>query len=1165
MFFKRLLAVVLCTVLGLQCTVISFAEETATVTIGDKVIGKTPKYVGFNPGGNGQYEDGSIYGDPSEYGTHAYWFKQAGINMMRAWGTALGDEGMMGSYKNSNDTLPDGDRVSSEKDFEKAKREVLNRPEKNKYINLDKFDRAKMLPMKELQDMGIENVVVLRHKHIAPYVFPDYMGATMENNYDASLDKWEYKWEWWEYCFAMSYLYAKNAGITFFEFGNEPEWQQQGGLTPKQQVNAIKIGSDAVKEGVRAATKGRGEAFIMGCGTSMNTSYLEPYGTNDSGKGNYTYVEAIMKDAPEKVDAISIHAYDSDKNAMLQDALTQSKTKPVYISEAGANANSNAQSSRYNATNTLFDWFRTGNERFEGVLLFKVAGGGNNEITNQRSDKNGLYQPRDGYYGIRMMYRAAVNKKDVYEASSQDVDITPLVTRDSKKTFITMRNSNTTSAKTYTVALPYWAKGSIQHVQLLDTSAYLDDSWTGVSINGSTLTITAQPKQSFLQIVIGDEPLNPLPDRFDETRFRLNSLSDKYIAASVGTIRETYTDSFTNCKDIELVNTNRWIPRGTKNQQIDGSIRGLKYFDRLYLSSNGETAEISQARMLWNRDQVRMTDKKPVVYESDIGFDEPDRYTHLGILYRDNNGNMIGIKAVPGEKGSYEIIKAENAYTAEAFFLAKADGVSKLWASDIPVLNEGSRIKLTITPDIVQAQILNTKGKIAYSSCSVKHGLNLSGVGRIGLGKSGNQPVWIDNLMISGANGWIKPPAATVIESVYGKDQGVLLNWTKLNDAVGYTIKYGTISGIYTNTLDVGNVTSYKVTGLTNGTKYFFTVTAQNNAGVGSSSNEVNAVPVPAEGKAAAPPVKSLFAQRSSYTWNLDYEPKVRNTTVVNWSLVDNAVSYNVKYGTQPGSYTATRNVPGNQNSTVISGLNWGTRYYFVLTSLNSAGESVVSKEMSVDVPLPEVPAFIASARTPDSGGRPAARINSQNIEDTTVRVAWSEAVSDSPIDHYKLFLNSGAPVATVSAEVYTYEFKNLTPWINYRVFVVPVNQRGEWGMFLTGSFEARDTTPPVWPEDSKLEASGTGTDSVKLTWTPAEDIFGIYQYKIYMNGTLLAAVNGDIFTYDVKGLMPETQYTFKVEAGDAAIDYRAQRYPHPVQVPNWTTNGPSVAITNLK
>ena len=60
-------------------------------------------------------------------------------------------------------------------------------------------------------------------------------------------------------------------------------------------------------------------------------------------------------------------------------------------------------------------------------------------------------------------------------------------------------------------------------------------------------------------------------------------------------------------------------------------------------------------------------------------------------------------------------------------------------------------------------------------------------------------------------------------------------------DVTGYMIHYGVASGVYSESIDVGNTTSYTVSNLTDGQKYYFAVTAYNNAGLESAySNEVS-------------------------------------------------------------------------------------------------------------------------------------------------------------------------------------------------------------------------------------------------------------------------------------------------------------------------------------
>lgn len=63
---------------------------------------------------------------------------------------------------------------------------------------------------------------------------------------------------------------------------------------------------------------------------------------------------------------------------------------------------------------------------------------------------------------------------------------------------------------------------------------------------------------------------------------------------------------------------------------------------------------------------------------------------------------------------------------------------------------------------------------------------------------------------------------------------------TGTNIITGYKVCYGTASGNYTTSVDVGNVTTYTVTGLSGGTTYYFAVTASNSSGESGYSNEVS-------------------------------------------------------------------------------------------------------------------------------------------------------------------------------------------------------------------------------------------------------------------------------------------------------------------------------------
>jgi predicted phage tail protein len=194
----------------------------------------------------------------------------------------------------------------------------------------------------------------------------------------------------------------------------------------------------------------------------------------------------------------------------------------------------------------------------------------------------------------------------------------------------------------------------------------------------------------------------------------------------------------------------------------------------------------------------------------------------------------------------------------------------------------------------------------------------------------------------------------------------IQLAWDRSSDGVtvGYVIRYGTSPGNYTQSIDVGNVTSYAINTLTTGVRYYFTVQGYSSNGQYSPrSNEVNGVAGSAS-SVPSPPT-NLKATVSGTSVQLSWQAPGGNVS-----------SYRVEVGTSSGQ-SNTRTATTSSTSYTVTGLSSG-RYYFRVRAINSTGQSAPSNEVTATVGssgggsggggsnLPGAPTNFASWTRPD-------------------------------------------------------------------------------------------------------------------------------------------------------------------------------------------------------
>jgi cellulose 1,4-beta-cellobiosidase len=178
----------------------------------------------------------------------------------------------------------------------------------------------------------------------------------------------------------------------------------------------------------------------------------------------------------------------------------------------------------------------------------------------------------------------------------------------------------------------------------------------------------------------------------------------------------------------------------------------------------------------------------------------------------------------------------------------------------------------------------------------------------------------------------LPPPTPTGLTATPGNAQ-VSLAWTASSGATSYNVKRaGTSGGPYT-IVGTPTSTSFLDTGLTNGTPYYYVVSAVNSGGASGNSSEVNATP---QSVAPAPPTALTAKATAPKKINLHW------TQSPSAGVTQNGIYRRLSNGSYPPTPTATISATASYNDT---GLSSHMAYCYSVTAFSGGGESAKSNE----------------------------------------------------------------------------------------------------------------------------------------------------------------------------------------------------------------------------
>jgi PKD repeat protein len=340
--------------------------------------------------------------------------------------------------------------------------------------------------------------------------------------------------------------------------------------------------------------------------------------------------------------------------------------------------------------------------------------------------------------------------------------------------------------------------------------------------------------------------------------------------------------------------------------------------------------------------------------------------------------------------------------------------------------------------------------------------------------------------------------AALGVFSANGQAGQASLAWDAVSGATGYRLYYGTATGNYASNVDAKNATNYTVAGLTDGTRYYFSVRAYNATTTSGYSPEVSTVIGTATG-----PVASFTASATSGAAPLTVsftDTSTGGVTARSWNFgngsTSTATNPSATY-TTAGTFTVALTVTASGNT------NTATRTITVSMPPRSPSGSGSSGSPAVKQGLVAAYGFEedSGSQVIDASGFANHGTISGATRATTTQ--FGKALKFSGTNNWITVNDSGSLDLTtgVTLEAWVFPTASMSGWDT----VIMKEQTGGLAYSLYANSDANrpSNTVNVGGTDRDLSA---GSYLPANTWTHLAATYDGSTQKIYVNGALVGS-----------------------------------------------------------